>query len=122
MLAAVAWFLLAFLGMPGPTRLIVIILLAVGLPVIIVLRARSSRIKKFTEQLPGALDVVNRVKARLAELAPSLPPGVRVVTTYDRTDLIHRSIATLYRTLIEEFSALPGWKSPYSQALARESD
>jgi len=50
----------------------------------------------------NALDVVDRVKAKLAELAPSLPPGVRVVTTYDRTDLIHRSIGTLFRTLIEE--------------------
>ena len=50
----------------------------------------------------NALDVVSRVQAKLAELAPSLPPGVRVVTTYDRTDLIHRSIATLFRTLIEE--------------------
>jgi Cu(I)/Ag(I) efflux system membrane protein CusA/SilA len=50
----------------------------------------------------NALDVVSRVKAKLAELGPSLPPGVRVVTTYDRTDLIHRSIHTLYRTLIEE--------------------
>jgi copper/silver efflux system protein len=50
----------------------------------------------------NALDVVDRVKAKLAELTPSLPPGVRVVTTYDRTDLIHRSIATLFRTLIEE--------------------
>ena len=50
----------------------------------------------------NALDLVNRVKAKLAEVAPSLPPGVRVVTTYDRTDLIHRSITTLFRTLIEE--------------------
>ncbi|MEO6056380.1 MAG: CusA/CzcA family heavy metal efflux RND transporter, partial [Gemmatimonadales bacterium] len=50
----------------------------------------------------NALDVVNRIKAKLAELAPSLPPGVRVIPTYDRTDLIHRSISTLYRTLIEE--------------------
>ncbi len=50
----------------------------------------------------NALDVVNRIKAKLAELGPSLPPGVRVVPTYDRTDLIHRSMATLYRTLIEE--------------------
>ena len=50
----------------------------------------------------NALDVTNRVKAKLAELAPSLPPGVRVVTTYDRSDLIHRSIQTLWRTLLEE--------------------
>jgi len=50
----------------------------------------------------NALDVVNRVKAKLAEIEPSLPPGVRVVTTYDRSDLIHRSIDTLKRTLVEE--------------------
>jgi Cu(I)/Ag(I) efflux system membrane protein CusA/SilA len=50
----------------------------------------------------NALDVVYRVKAKLAELAPSLPAGVRVVTTYDRTDLIYRSIATFSRTIIEE--------------------
>jgi Cu(I)/Ag(I) efflux system membrane protein CusA/SilA len=50
----------------------------------------------------NALDVVKRVKAKLAEIAPSLPPGVRIITTYDRTDLIQRSLATLKRTLIEE--------------------
>jgi Cu(I)/Ag(I) efflux system membrane protein CusA/SilA len=50
----------------------------------------------------NALDVADRVKAKLAELTPSLPPGVHVVTTYDRSDLIHRSIRTLWRTLIEE--------------------
>jgi Cu(I)/Ag(I) efflux system membrane protein CusA/SilA len=50
----------------------------------------------------NALDVTNRVKAKLAEIVPSLPAGVRVVTTYDRSDLIHRSIDTLKRTLIEE--------------------
>jgi Cu(I)/Ag(I) efflux system membrane protein CusA/SilA len=50
----------------------------------------------------NALDVVSRVKAKLAELGPSLPPGVHIVTTYDRTDLIHRSLQTLLRTLLEE--------------------
>ncbi|HEX7335869.1 MAG TPA: CusA/CzcA family heavy metal efflux RND transporter [Gemmatimonadales bacterium] len=50
----------------------------------------------------NALDVTHRVKAKLAEIAPSLPAGVRVVTTYDRSDLIHRSIETLKRTLLEE--------------------
>jgi copper/silver efflux system protein len=50
----------------------------------------------------NALAVVERVKAKLTEIAPSLPQGVHVVATYDRTDLIHRSIATLFRTLIEE--------------------
>ena len=50
----------------------------------------------------NALEVVKRVKAKLAEITPSLPPGVRVVTTYDRTELIHRSVRTLLRTLLEE--------------------
>jgi Cu(I)/Ag(I) efflux system membrane protein CusA/SilA len=50
----------------------------------------------------NALDVTDMVKAKLAEIAPSLPTGVRVVTTYDRSDLIHRSIDTLKRTLVEE--------------------
>ena len=50
----------------------------------------------------NALDVVKRVKAKLAEIGPSLPKGVQVITTYDRTDLIHRSLKTLLRTLLEE--------------------
>lgn len=50
----------------------------------------------------NALEVVKGVKAKLAELAPTLPPGIQVVATYDRTELIHRSIGTLVRTLIEE--------------------
>jgi Cu(I)/Ag(I) efflux system membrane protein CusA/SilA len=50
----------------------------------------------------NALDVVSRVKARLAELAPSLPEGVRVEVAYDRTDLISRAIDTLRRALLEE--------------------
>ncbi|MFQ5521629.1 MAG: efflux RND transporter permease subunit, partial [Candidatus Methylomirabilia bacterium] len=43
-----------------------------------------------------------QVKAKLTVLSQGLPPGVRVVTTYDRSDLIHRAIGTLSRTLIEE--------------------
>ncbi len=50
----------------------------------------------------NALKVIDGVKARLAELAPGLPPGVRVVPTYDRSALIHRATRTLWRTLIEE--------------------
>src|SRR5438093_1733247 len=50
----------------------------------------------------NALRVINAVKQRIAEITPALPPGVRIVTTYDRSDLIHRSIKTLWRTLIEE--------------------
>jgi Cu(I)/Ag(I) efflux system membrane protein CusA/SilA len=50
----------------------------------------------------NALEVVARVKAKLAELAPSLPEGVRVEIAYDRSSLIHRSIETLRRALVEE--------------------
>ena len=47
-------------------------------------------------------DVIEHVKGKLNELKSSLPPGVEVVTTYDRSDLIDRSIDTLKHTLIEE--------------------
>ncbi len=50
----------------------------------------------------NALRVINAVKQRIAEITPSLPAGVRIVPTYDRSNLIHRSIKTLWRTLIEE--------------------
>jgi Cu(I)/Ag(I) efflux system membrane protein CusA/SilA len=50
----------------------------------------------------NVLDVINRLKAKLEEIKPSLPEGVEVVTTYDRSDLIERSIGTLKRTIIEE--------------------
>src|SRR5438445_6706591 len=50
----------------------------------------------------NALRVINAVKRRIAEIAPSLPPGVSIVPTYDRSELIHRSISMLWRTLLEE--------------------
>lgn len=50
----------------------------------------------------NALDVIQAVKARLAEISASLPPGVRVVPTYDRSTLIRASIGTLRHTLVEE--------------------
>ena len=50
----------------------------------------------------NALDVIDRVKAKIEEVKGSFPPGVELVTTYDRSDLIHRSIRTLLRTLVEE--------------------
>jgi Cu(I)/Ag(I) efflux system membrane protein CusA/SilA len=50
----------------------------------------------------NALRVIDRVKAKLRDLQGSLPAGVRVVPTYDRSGLINESIATLRRTLIEE--------------------
>src|SRR3989449_458149 len=50
----------------------------------------------------NALRVIDGVKQRIAEIAPALPAGVRIVATYDRSDLIHGSIKTLWRTLLEE--------------------
>ena len=50
----------------------------------------------------NALNVINNIKARLAEIAPSLPKGVDVVPVYDRSELIYRAIDTLRRTLFEE--------------------
>jgi copper/silver efflux system protein len=45
--------------------------------------------------------VIDRVKAKLKQIAPGLPPGVRVVPVYDRSDLVHRVIGTLRTVLIE---------------------
>src|SRR5438552_3008132 len=50
----------------------------------------------------NALDVIERVKAKVEELKPSLPPGVQIIPTYDRSDLIHRAIAVLREKLLEE--------------------
>jgi copper/silver efflux system protein len=50
----------------------------------------------------NALNLIDRVKQRIKEIEPSLPPGVKIVSTYDRSDLIIRSIATLREKLIEE--------------------
>jgi Cu(I)/Ag(I) efflux system membrane protein CusA/SilA len=50
----------------------------------------------------NALDVIERVKAKLEELKPSLPLGVQIIPTYDRSDLIHRAIAVLREKLLEE--------------------
>jgi Cu(I)/Ag(I) efflux system membrane protein CusA/SilA len=49
----------------------------------------------------NALAVIDRVKAKLADLAPSFPEGITVVTVYDRSDLIRRAIATLNEKLVE---------------------
>ena len=50
----------------------------------------------------NALNVISGVKKKLAEIAGSLPPGVEVVSGYDRSGLIQASIDTLERDLIEE--------------------
>ncbi|MCP4559230.1 MAG: efflux RND transporter permease subunit [Bosea sp.] len=50
----------------------------------------------------NALAVIERAKARLAEIASSLPSGAEIVPVYDRSGLIERAIETLKGTLIEE--------------------
>ena len=50
----------------------------------------------------NAYDVIQRVKEKIKEVSPSLPQGVKIVTTYDRSELIERSIANLKEKLIEE--------------------
>src|SRR5580698_2714712 len=50
----------------------------------------------------NALNVIEGVKKKLEEIKPSLPQGVEVVTAYDRSQLIKRSIDTLREKLVEE--------------------
>ncbi|KAB2970670.1 efflux RND transporter permease subunit [Zoogloea sp.] len=50
----------------------------------------------------NALEVIHNLKDKIAEIGPGLPEGVTVQTVYDRSELIHRAIETLKRTLIEE--------------------
>src|SRR5204863_2250722 len=50
----------------------------------------------------NALNVINGVKKKLAEVKASLPAGVEVISGYDRSGLIHSSIKTLQRDLLEE--------------------
>lgn len=51
----------------------------------------------------NALSTINAVKAKLAEVQKSLPPGVEIVPVYDRSQLIKNSVETLTHKLIEEF-------------------
>ena len=51
----------------------------------------------------NALATIDALKAKLANLQTGLPKGVEIVPTYDRSDLIHQSVATLRNRLIEEF-------------------
>jgi Cu(I)/Ag(I) efflux system membrane protein CusA/SilA len=50
----------------------------------------------------NALNVIDRVKAKLEELKPSMPKGVKVVPTYDRSELIRHSVDTLKEELLVE--------------------
>ena len=51
----------------------------------------------------NALETIDAVKAKLADLKPSLPPGVEIVPTYDRSHLIQRAVDNLRDKLVEEF-------------------
>ena len=48
------------------------------------------------------LEVIDRVKAKLKEIEPSLPAGVKIVTAYDRSDLIKEAVSTANENLVEE--------------------
>jgi Cu(I)/Ag(I) efflux system membrane protein CusA/SilA len=50
----------------------------------------------------NALEVIERVKEKIEQLKPSFPEGVTLEIAYDRSALIHRSIDTLKRALVEE--------------------
>lgn len=51
----------------------------------------------------NTLSVIEDVKERLQELQSTLPPGVEIVTVYDRSALIERAVANLWEKLAEEF-------------------
>jgi Cu(I)/Ag(I) efflux system membrane protein CusA/SilA len=50
----------------------------------------------------NGLAVIRNVKAKIAQITPSLPPGVSIQPFYDRSTLIERTLATLKRALLEE--------------------
>jgi len=56
-------------------------------------------VMRYGEDAPA---VIERVKAKLRDIEPSLPKGVKIVTAYDRSDLIRESIATANENLAEE--------------------
>ncbi|HEU4687316.1 MAG TPA: CusA/CzcA family heavy metal efflux RND transporter [Vicinamibacterales bacterium] len=73
----------------------------------------ASLVKGTTEAVGGVIvartgvntkAVIDAVKERLSQIAPGLPEGVRVVSFYDRSELIEQSVSTLQRALIEEIA------------------
>jgi len=51
----------------------------------------------------NALETIDAIKAKISSLQQGLPKGVEIIPTYDRSELIHKSVATLKDRLIEEF-------------------
>jgi len=54
----------------------------------------------------NALNLINRVKTKIEDIKPSLPAGVELVTTYDRSELIRQSVETLRHELIMEVTVV----------------
>ncbi len=54
----------------------------------------------------NALTVIDGIKERIRQITPTLPDGVRIVPTYDRSQLIEESVHTLRRTLVEEMAVV----------------
>src|SRR4029450_2683247 len=52
----------------------------------------------------SAPEIIPRVKQKVADLSKGLPPGVRIVPFYDRSDLIERAVGTLKSALLEEIA------------------
>ncbi len=50
----------------------------------------------------NAMEVIDRVKAKISELEKGLPPGVKIRVSYDRSDLVMRAVDTLKKNLLEE--------------------
>jgi len=50
----------------------------------------------------SSIEVLDGIKRKIKEIEPGLPPGVKIVPFYDRSELIHATMATLRRTLLEE--------------------
>src|SRR5687767_479803 len=73
---------------------------------------RVAALVKGTEEAVGGVvvaragvntkEVIDAVKARIAQIQPGLPPDVKIVAFYDRSDLIERSVDTLRTALFEE--------------------
>ncbi len=51
----------------------------------------------------NTLNVIDQVKAKIAEIQPTLPEGMRIVPFYDQTELVKKAVNTLTRALVEEF-------------------
>lgn len=62
----------------------------------------------------NALNVIDGVKKKLAEIKPSLPPGVEIVSGYDRSGLIQASIKTLQQVL----GGIPELRSIFAERVA----